>query len=122
MSVSPASGRRTLLDTLIALAALGATGSQGSLARSIGIDLDVTKEHMIVSAPDTNGVGGTQARNLISAPGWSGMISAGSAAPSQTTTPHIRYSTHRPTIRSRRSASDVGSSRLDPRGGSGSRR
>jgi hypothetical protein len=89
MSVSPASGRRTLFNTLIALAALGATGSQGSVARSIGIDLDVTKEHMIVSAPGTNGISGTtgiQARNLISAPGWSGMIPAGSAAPSQTPT------------------------------------
>jgi hypothetical protein len=152
MSVSPASGRRTLFNTLITLAALGATGSQGSVAHAIVVDpctyfnphpLDlITKEPIIVFAPDTNGryyrlpwfdmwthpVSGTtgiQARNLISAPGWSGMIPAGSAAPSQTattTTPHIRYSTHRPTIRSRRSASDVGSSRLDPRGRSGSRR
>ena len=65
MYVGPASGKRTLFNTLITLAALGATGSQGSVAHAIVVDpctyfnphpLDlITKEPIIVFAPDTKG-------------------------------------------------------------------
>jgi Protein of unknown function (DUF1254) len=133
MSVRPGSGSRTLFKTFIAVAALGASGSQASVVRAIGVDayiyinplpLDLTEGPRIVSGPDTNarydllplfdvwtrpvsGTTGIQAGNLVTPPGWSGMIPAGSAAPIQqttTTTPHKRYSRHRPVIRSRAGA------------------
>jgi Protein of unknown function (DUF1254) len=150
MSVSPPSRGRSLFKTLVAVAALGVSGSQALVARAIEVDahiyvnplpLDLTEGPRIVSAPDTTarydrlplfdmwtrpvtGTTGIQTGNLVTPPGWSGMIPAGSAAPSQpttTTTPHKRYSRHRPAVRLRRSGSDFGSSRPDPRAGPGSR-